>query len=54
MFYNMMYRYRSVESLEVLSMGEQDYKEEILELINGCNNVHWLRCIYAYVKKLLK
>lgn len=35
-------------------MGKEDYKEEITKLINDCDNLHWLKCIYAYVKKLLR
>ena len=38
-------------------MGEgnaDDYKQKIIELIQNCNNIHWLKTIYAYVKTLLK
>lgn len=36
------------------TMGATEYKEKILNLINECNNLHWLKCIYAYVKKLIE
>lgn len=34
-------------------MGENDYKKEITNLINKCDDLHWLKVIYAYVKKIL-
>jgi hypothetical protein len=30
-----------------------DYKKEIIELIEKCDNTHWLKTIYAYVKRLI-
>jgi hypothetical protein len=30
-----------------------DYKEEIIEMIQKCNNLHWLKVIHAYVLRLL-
>lgn len=30
-----------------------DYKKEIIELIEKCDNTHWLKTIYAYIKRLL-
>ena len=30
-----------------------DYKEEIIKLIQKCNNFHWLEVIYVYVSRLL-
>lgn len=30
-----------------------DYKKEIIELIENCDNIHWLRTIYAYIKRLI-
>jgi hypothetical protein len=30
------------------------YRNEIFKLINKCDNTHWLKVIYAYIKKLLK
>lgn len=30
-----------------------DYKEEIIKLIQKCNNLHWLEVIYVYVSRLL-
>lgn len=30
------------------------YREQIIELITKCESDHWLKTIYAYVKKLLK
>nr|DAK22097.1 MAG TPA: hypothetical protein [Caudoviricetes sp.] len=29
------------------------YKKEITKLINNCNDLKWLKVIYAYVNKLL-
>ena len=31
-----------------------DYKEAIINLINKCDDLHLLKCIYAYVNALLK
>lgn len=31
-----------------------DYKKEIIELIEKCDNTHWLKTIYAYIKRLLR
>nr|DAM76804.1 MAG TPA: hypothetical protein [Caudoviricetes sp.] len=31
-----------------------NYKESIIDLINKCDDLHWLKCIYAYVNALLK
>lgn len=30
-----------------------NYKNEIINLVHNCNNSHWLKVIYAYVKKLI-
>ena len=30
-----------------------DYKEAIIKLIQKCNDLHWLKVIYAYVSRLL-
>jgi hypothetical protein len=30
-----------------------DYKKEIIELIEKCDNIHWLKTIYAYIKRLI-
>lgn len=30
-----------------------DYKKEIIELIQKCEDIHWLKTIYAYVNRLL-
>lgn len=35
-------------------MAKEVYKEEIKELIDKCDNIHWLKVIYAYVGGLLK
>lgn len=35
-------------------MGEEEYRREITRLINKCDNLHWLECIYVFVKKLLE
>lgn len=31
-----------------------DYKKEIIEMIQNCNNQHWLKVIFTYLKALLK
>lgn len=31
-----------------------DYKTEIINLVQNCDNSHWLKVVYAYVKRLLK
>ena len=31
----------------------QEKKQIIIEAIEKSNNLHWIRCIYAYVTKLL-
>lgn len=31
-----------------------NYKTEIINLVQKCNNSHWLKVVYAYVKRLLK
>ena len=30
------------------------YKEKIIEKIKQCDDLHWLKTIYAYLKGLLK
>lgn len=30
------------------------YMEKIIEMIKKCDNLHWLKVIYAYVKGLLE
>nr|DAZ65230.1 MAG TPA: hypothetical protein [Caudoviricetes sp.]DAZ72647.1 MAG TPA: hypothetical protein [Caudoviricetes sp.] len=30
-----------------------DYKKEIIELIEKCDNAHWLKVIYTYIKRLI-
>lgn len=30
-----------------------DYKKEIIELIENCDNIHWPKTIYAYIKRLI-
>ena len=32
----------------------QEKKQIIIEAIEKSNNLHWIRCIYAYVTKLLE
>lgn len=29
------------------------YKTEIINLIQNCNDSHWLKVVYAYVRRLL-
>jgi len=31
-----------------------NYKTEIINLVQNYNNSHWLKVVYAYVKRLLK
>lgn len=31
-----------------------DYKKEIIEMVEKCNDLHWLKTIYAYIKRLLR
>lgn len=31
-----------------------NYKAEIINLVQNCNNSHWLKVVYAYVKRLLE
>lgn len=33
---------------------KQWYKEKIIELITKCDDLHWLKTIYAYVNRLLR
>ena len=35
-------------------MENEEYRQKIIELINNCNNNHWLKTIYSYIKTLLK
>ena len=30
------------------------YKTEIINLVQNCDNSHWLKVVYAYVKRSLK
>lgn len=30
------------------------YKKKIFDIVNKCNDIHWLKVIYAYLSKLLK
>ena len=32
---------------------KEEYKEKIIEMVNKCDNLHWLKVIYVYVKGLL-
>lgn len=34
-------------------MESEEYKQKIIEMINNCDNMHWLKVIYTYVSKLL-
>lgn len=38
----------------VLVNEKEEYREKIISLIKNCDNVHWLKTIYAYVRKLLE
>lgn len=33
---------------------KEEYMEKIIEMINKCDNLHWLKVVYAYVKGLLE
>ena len=36
-------------------MSEKEvYREKIIDLVKKCDNMHWLKTIYAYVRKLLE
>lgn len=36
-------------------MNEKEvYQEKIIDLIRKCDSMHWLKTIYAYVRKLLE
>lgn len=36
-------------------MNEKEYyREQIIEMIQKCNDLHWIKTIYAYLSKLLK
>ena len=54
MFYNGNIATGNVWILGGLNLGEdiEDYKQKIIELIQKCNNIHWIKTIYAYVKTL--
>ncbi len=30
------------------------YRKKIFDIVNKCNDTHWLKVIYAYLSKLLK
>lgn len=30
-----------------------DYKKEIIGMVEKCDDIHWIKAIYAYVKRLL-
>lgn len=32
---------------------KEEYKREICELIMKCDDLHWLKVIHTYIKKLL-
>lgn len=32
----------------------ENYKKEIIEMVEKCNDIHWIKVIYAYVKRLLR
>lgn len=40
--------------LEKEQEGEMDKKKEIIEMIEKCDNAHWIDVIYVFVKRLLK
>ncbi len=35
-------------------MNKEDYKQKIKDLVDKCDNIHWLKTIYTYIKTLLK
>lgn len=32
----------------------ETYREQIIEIVKKCDNLHWLKTIYAYLRKLLE
>ena len=38
----------------VLVNEKEVYRERIIEMVKNCDNLHWLKVIYAYLKKLLE
>lgn len=53
MFYNNTIA-TSVISCKGGYMENEEYRQKIIELINNCNNNHWLKTIYSYIKTLLR
>lgn len=39
---------------EYLQKTKEFYRERIINLISSCEDEHWLRTIYAYIRKLLE
>lgn len=33
---------------------KEDYRKMIIEMVEKCDSIHWLKTIYAYLKKLLE
>ena len=49
------YNYFRVKFKGGIAVDEKEwYKEKIIEKIDHCDNLHWLKTIYAYLKGLLK
>ena len=42
-----------LEAKEAYTGENENRKQIIIGLIQDCDNTHWLRCIYAFVTKLL-
>ena len=34
-------------------MEKDELKQEIIEMVNNCQSLYWLKAIYAYLKKLI-
>jgi hypothetical protein len=49
------YNYFRVKFKGGIAVDEKEwYKEKIIELITKCDDLHWLKTIYAYVNRLLR
>ena len=31
-----------------------DYKTDIINIVQNCNNSYWIKVVYAYVKKIIE
>lgn len=35
-------------------MNKEDYRKEIIEMVNKIENIYWLRSIYVFIQTLIK